>query len=57
MDLRAQEPALRLPSPGLCRALFEVFLGDSPVVPAAVKAWVEGAKQLLDSEVVKRESR
>ncbi len=51
------QPELRIRSATLCRALFELFLGGSPVVPDARAAWVKGAKLLLDSENVKRESR
>ena len=51
------EPDLRIDSPGMCRALFEVYLGGSTVVPEAKAAWAKGARQLLDSEEVRRASR
>lgn len=41
----------------LCRALFEVFLGNESVVPDARKVWAAGARSLLDSENVKRATR
>ena len=51
------EPDLRIDSPGMCRALFEVYLGGSTVVPEAKATWAKGARQLLDSEEVRRASR
>ena len=48
---------LTIDSPGLCRALFEVYTGSDTVVPEAKKAWAEGARQLLDSEEVRRSTR
>ena len=51
------EPDLRIDSPGMCRALFEVYLGGSTVVPEAKVTWAKGARQLLDSEEVRRASR
>lgn len=48
---------LTIDSPGLCRALFEVYTGSNTVVPEAKKAWAEGARQLLDSEEVRRSTR
>ena len=50
-------PDLRIESPGMCRALFEVYLGSNTVVPDAIHVWAEGTKQLLDSEEVKRATR
>ncbi|KAG2453671.1 hypothetical protein HYH02_001884 [Chlamydomonas schloesseri] len=50
-------PELRISSAALGRGLFEIFLGDSPVVPEAKTEWIKGAKQLLDSENVKRATR
>lgn len=44
-------------SKGFPRALFELFLGEASIVPAARGVWAAGAKQLLESEQVKRESR
>ena len=50
-------PALRIDAPGFGRSLFEVFLGDSTVVPEARKAWAQGARALLATEQVKRDTR
>ena len=50
-------PDLRIESPGICRALFEVYLGSNTVVPDAIPVWAEGTKKLLDSEEVKRATR
>ena len=57
VDYSTRAPDLTIASPSLCRALFEVYLGSSSVVPDARGAWVSGAKALLDSENVKRETR
>ncbi|KAG2483293.1 hypothetical protein HYH03_017840 [Edaphochlamys debaryana] len=50
-------PEIKISSLALCRGLFEIFLGSQASVPAARSEWVKGAKQLLDSENVKRASR
>ena len=42
----------------MCRALFEVYLGNNTVVPGAIHVWAEGTKQLLnDNEEVGRAAR
>lgn len=51
------KPDLTIDSPGMCRALFEVYTGSNTVVPEAKKAWAEGARLLLDSEEVRRNTR
>lgn len=51
------KPDLTIESPGLCRALFEVYTGSNTVVPEAKKAWADGARQLIDSDEVSRKSR
>lgn len=51
------KPEWRVRSPGLCRALFELFLGESATVKDARSSWVKGAKQLLESERVTRDTR
>ena len=51
------EPDLRIESPGLCRALFEVYLGSNSVVPDAISVWAEGTRNLLESEEVRRSTR
>lgn len=56
-DYTRATPDLRIESPGMCRALFEVYLGSNTVVPDAIHVWAEGTKQLLDSEEVKRATR
>ncbi len=55
--LSQAEPDIRIESPGLCRALFEVYLGSNSVVPDAIGVWAEGTKKLLESEEVKRATR
>lgn len=56
-DWSAELPDASIPSPSLCRALFEVFLGQASVVPEARKEWAQGARALLESDKVKRDSR
>lgn len=56
-DLVATAPELRISSPGISRALFELYIGDASLVPEGRAAFVAGAKELLDSENVKRETR
>lgn len=46
-----------LKSQGFSRALFELFLGEASTVPAARPVWAAGARELLESEIVKRDSR
>ncbi|KXZ47492.1 hypothetical protein GPECTOR_35g930 [Gonium pectorale] len=48
------KPEIRISSLALCRGLFELFLGEKPVVPEARTEWIKGAKTLLESENVKR---
>jgi hypothetical protein len=48
---------LSLPSPSLCRALFETYLGSNSVIPDARKEWAKGARALLDSEKTRRDTR
>lgn len=56
-DYSQVKPDLTIDSPGMCRALFEVYTGSNTVVPEAKKAWAEGARLLLDSEEVRRNTR
>ena len=51
------KPELRIESPMLCRALFETYLGSESVVPEARAAWAAGARSLLASEQVRRDTR
>lgn len=46
-----------LKSQGFSRALFELFLGEASIVPAARAVWAAGARELLESDIVKRETR
>ena len=56
-DLSAAKPDLEIASPSLCRALFEVYMGSAPVSPEARAAWAAGARALLRSEDVRRDTR
>jgi hypothetical protein len=56
-DYTGVSPGLRIQSPGLARAFNEMFLGERELVPGGHAAWAKGAKDLLESEIVKRESR
>lgn len=56
-NLEKIAPKNRLKSQGFARALFELFLGENSTVPAARPVWAAGARDLLESEIVKRESR
>jgi hypothetical protein len=50
----ASKPELSIKSVALCRGLFEIFLGAEPAIPEGRKVWAAGAKNLLESENVKR---
>ena len=52
-NMAQARPALRVDSPMLCRALFEVFLGQDSIVPDARATWAAGARNLLSSEQVR----
>eukprot|EP00878_Enallax_costatus_P033878 GHUV01037454.1.p2 GENE.GHUV01037454.1~~GHUV01037454.1.p2 ORF type:complete len:134 (+),score=50.27 GHUV01037454.1:761-1162(+) len=56
-DLEKLVPQDKLQSEGFARALFELFLGQQSVVADARPVWAAGAKELLESEIVKRETR
>eukprot|EP00879_Flechtneria_rotunda_P020837 GHRR01021938.1.p1 GENE.GHRR01021938.1~~GHRR01021938.1.p1 ORF type:complete len:213 (+),score=70.97 GHRR01021938.1:638-1276(+) len=56
-NLQSLAPKNRLRSEGFARALFELFLGGGSLVADARPVWAAGARELLDSEQVKRESR
>lgn len=56
-DFTSLKPECLIASPNLARAFFELFLGERDLVPGARTAWAAGAKELLDSEQVKRETR
>ncbi|KAL4442719.1 hypothetical protein ABPG77_006713 [Micractinium sp. CCAP 211/92] len=48
---------LSVASAGLCRSLFEIYLGSASVVPDARKEWAAGARKLLDSDDIRRQTR
>jgi len=50
-------PDVCIESPSLARALFETYLGASSIIPEARKEWAEGARKLLESERIRRETR
>lgn len=50
-------PEFRSQSVALCRGLFEVFLGSESVVPDAKSQWAQGARNLLESERVQKDTR
>jgi hypothetical protein len=56
-DLSGAAPDISLPSASLCRALFEVYMGSSPVIPEAKGEWARGARGLLESDKVRRDTR
>lgn len=56
-SLETIAPKNRMHSEGFSRALFELFLGGESVVADAKPVWAAGAKELLESENVKRETR
>eukprot|EP00798_Chlamydomonas_sp_ICE-L_P014539 gene14539-20579_t len=47
-------PEITIDSLALCRGMFETFMGSASVTPTAKAAWVKGAKNLLESDNVKR---
>lgn len=51
------QPDLRIPSAGFSRSMLEVFLGQDSVVPGARVEWAKGARALLESDKVKRDTR
>lgn len=48
---------LSIASASLCRALFEVYLGSNSVVPEGRKEWANGARSLLESDKIRRQTR
>ena len=48
------KPDLQVESAGLCRALFETYLGDSSVVPDAKATWAQTVQQLLQDDKAAR---
>lgn len=43
-------PGKRIESSSLCRALYEIFMGEDPVIPDGKKTWAAGARLLLASQ-------
>eukprot|EP00884_Botryococcus_braunii_P003095 jgi/Botrbrau1/12787/Bobra.117_1s0006.1 len=56
-DLANASPPLTIESPSLCRVLFERYLGEDSLVPLARASWASGARALLATEEVRRDSR
>ena len=50
-------PDICIESASLSRALFEVYLGQSSIIPDAKKEWADGARKLLESEKIRRNTR
>jgi hypothetical protein len=50
-------PEKSIESPALSRALLEVWLGENSVVPNAKPVFAAGAKALLESENIRRQTR
>ena len=50
-------PQLKIQSIQLTRGIFEVFLGSDSVVPDAKKQWAQGARDLLETERVQKDTR
>lgn len=44
-------------NPALCRALLEAWLGEKTLVPACTPVFAAGAKALLESENIRRQTR
>uniref|UniRef100_A0A7S3QJQ2 Chalcone-flavonone isomerase family protein n=1 Tax=Dunaliella tertiolecta TaxID=3047 RepID=A0A7S3QJQ2_DUNTE len=56
-DYANLQPEKKIKSSSLSRGLFEVFLGEDSVTPLARIEWAKGARNLLESEQVRRETR
>lgn len=56
VDWESKAPDLTVASASLARGLFEIYLGGSPIVPEARAEWAKGARLLLESDNVKRET-
>lgn len=53
----SEMPDLCVESAGLSRALFETYLGGQSIVPEGRKVWAEGARKLLESDTIRRQTR
>jgi hypothetical protein len=47
-------PDKRIVSPALCRALYEVWLGENAVVPDARTSFAAGVAQLIEADTIAR---
>jgi hypothetical protein len=56
-NLQTIAPKNKMRSEGFCRALFELFLGSESLVADTKPIWAAAARELLESEQVKREAR
>ena len=50
-------PDLCVESAGLSRAIFETYLGGGSIVPDGRPVWAEGAKKLIESDKIRRQTR
>lgn len=50
-------PDMCIDSAGLSRALFEAYLGSQSIVPDGRVAWAEGARKLIESDKIRRQTR
>jgi hypothetical protein len=55
LDDLARHPAFSLHSNALCRAFYELYIGESSVAPAVRAAVAHGAAKLLDGERISSE--
>lgn len=51
------QPEFKITSIQLSRGIFEVFLGSDSVVPDAKKQWAQGARNLLETDRVQKDTR
>lgn len=56
-ELAQARTSLCIGSATLCRALFEAILGQSSIMPGARPSFAAGARQLLESDNIRRDSR
>lgn len=56
-SFESEIPDICIESPSLSRALFETYLGASSIIPEGKREWAEGAKKLLESDKIRRDTR
>lgn len=56
-SFESEVPDICIESASLSRALFETYLGASSIIPDAKREWAEGAKKLLESDKIRRDTR